>query len=138
MQSRSIKKTAPGVGSTESGNGQMTLQGVRVPADDYITAFTPAQGTIASLLRRGHENALTCREISELTGLNQRSVTMRVHQEREDGAPILSDSTGFWLAEDETDVMRCIISLHARAGAIHKTAMAMERAIKGGKLHGAE
>ena len=121
------EKAAPGDCSTEDGSGQMSFEGVRIPAQDYITAFEPAQGTIASVLHRGRENSTTCREISRITGLDRRQITKTIQQERQSGAPILSDPSGYWIAENEAELRSCIKALHARAGEIHRTAQALER-----------
>ena len=129
---RENRKAVPGDCSTENGSGQMSFDGVRIPAQDYITAFEPAQGTIASVLHRGRGKALTCREISRMTGLTRRGITLQVNFERKHGAPILSDSSGFWIADNEAELMECIRRLHARAGEIHATARALERSIRSG------
>ena len=121
------KRAALTVGAVNDGNGQILLKGFK-PKKDIITDFEPLQGTIASILNHGKENALTCREIANITGLPFRRVTRRICAERRAGAPILSDNhNGFWLAEDEAEVRRCINALHARAAQIHKTARALEK-----------
>ena len=131
MRESAEQKTASGVRSTEDGSGQMSFPGVKIPAQDYITAWTPRQGTIAELLRRGRGNALTCREISRITGLHHREITQRICAERRHGAPILSSSSGFWIAEDVAELKQCVSALHTRAGEIHKTARALERSMMG-------
>ena len=52
---------------------------------------------------------------------------VRIQQERQSGAPILSDPSGYWIAENEAELRRCIKALHARAGEIHRTAQELER-----------
>ena len=121
------KRAALTVGAVNDGNGQILLRGFK-PKRDFIMEFEPAQGTIASILSRGKDNALTAREISRIMGISFRRVTLRICAERRAGAPILSDChNGFWLAEDEAEVRRCINALHARAAQIHKTARALEK-----------
>lgn len=120
------KRAAPTVGAVNDGNGQILLRGFK-PKKDFITEFEPAQGTIASILRRGRENALTCRQLSKIAGLSKRKITMKICKERREGAPIMSSGSGFWLAEDSGEVLRCVKALHARAAQIHKTANAMEK-----------
>ena len=121
------KKAAPAAARAKGGNGQTIITGFKSKTD-YIREFEPAQGTIASILNHGKENAITCREIANITGLPFRRVTRRICAERREGAPILSDChNGFWLAEDEAEVRRCINALHARAAQIHMTARALEK-----------
>ncbi len=99
---------------------------------NYITSFIPKQGSIASVLHRGKQNALTCKEISRITGLSTRQITERVCYERRHGAPIISNPYhGFWIASDVEDVRQCVASLHLRAGAIHKTATALSAILEG-------
>ena len=124
---REQEKAALSDCSTEDGSGQMSLTGIIRPIQDYITAFTPEQGTIASILRRGRDNPTTCREISRITGLEQRQITKTIQRERQSGAPILSSPSGYWIAENEDELTRCIRALHARAEEIHRTARALER-----------
>ena len=121
------ENAVPTAATVKDGNGQILLTGFK-PKKDYITGFAPAQDTVASVLCRGRENALTAREIARITGLPFRSVTLKICAERRAGAPILSDSrNGFWLAEDETEVKHCVNALHARAAQIHRTARALEK-----------
>ena len=129
---REDEKAARTVAAVTDGNGQMSLEGVRIPANDYITAFSPEQGTIASLLLRGRKNSISCRELSRITGLDRRQITRMIQQERLHGSPILSDTSGFWIAENEVEAERCIKSLHCRAGEIHRTARAIEDFIRSG------
>ena len=120
-------KAAPGVSSTENGNGQMFFEDF-TPVSDSITDFRPAQGSIAFLLLQGRSNALTCRELQRITGLEERSITRAINRERIQGAPILSDTVhGFWLAADAAELNSCLRSLRRRAREIYKTAEAIER-----------
>lgn len=120
------KKAAPTVGAVGSGDRQILFGGF-VPVDDYITSFQPKQGSIASVLLRGKENALTRTELSKITGMHWRKVTLSINRERKEGAPILSGTCGYWLAENQDELRRCVAKLHKRAGEIHKTARALEK-----------
>ena len=125
------KKAAPDVATIENGNGQICIDSILIPENDYITAFEPSQGSIASILRHGKEKAITAQEISRRTGLNRRAVTIQIMEERRAGAPILSGGAGFWFAEDADEVRRCVAALHTRAGEIHKTARALSAILEG-------
>ena len=124
-----MKKAAPSMCTGGDGNGQqLRLGGFDNMSDsDFITAFCPKQGSIAALLSKGRDNALTAREISRISGLNPRDVTRAICDERRHGAPILSDpAAGFWLASNVEELRRCITALNRRACEILKTAQGME------------
>ena len=125
------EKAALRAGTSEDGGGQLCFAELFVSADKYITAFEPVQGSIAAFLRRGRSSAITCRQLCDLTGLEPRQVTLRIMRERREGAPILSDTSGFWLAENAEEVARCVKRLHSRAGEIHRTARALALIARG-------
>ena len=116
------------------GGEQTRLDGFdELPVNDSITAFSPAQGSIAFLLPRGRAGALTTRDLARITGRQPREITRAICFERRAGAPILSDpAAGFWLAGDAKEARACAAALHRRAAQIHKTARALERCVKGG------
>lgn len=124
------EKAAP-VYQTESGSGQVYFEGFDPSEADSTIDFQPGQGTMAFLLSRGRENAQTTRELSMISGLHPREVTKAIQRERLHGAPILSDTGGFWLAETSDEVLRCARQLHRRAGEIHRTACALQKTAKG-------
>ena len=120
------KKAAPG-GQTGSGGGQMNISDVfNSPRIDYSIPFEAKQGTIASLLSTGSQNAITAAQLAGLTGQTARDVTRRIMYERRNGAPIMSCQGGFYIAETSDELRRCVAALHARAGQIHQTARALE------------
>lgn len=129
------EKAAPPVEQTGNGGGQQAvLPGFELSAHDFITTFTPAQGTIAALLPHERGAALTTCELARITGQAPRDITKRVCSERRAGAPILSDpAAGFWLAADADELKRCAAALHRRAGQVHATARALESILKGGR-----
>ena len=123
------KKAAPGV-QAESG-GQMKFEGFgELPAEDFTISFVPVQGTMAFLLSKGRQSARTATELSEISGLHPRKVTEAIQRERLRGAPIVSDTTGFWIAENAKEVSHCARQLHRRAAQIHKTARALQKTVR--------
>lgn len=129
---RAKKEAAQVLQHQDGGGQQITLPGFELSEDDYTTAFSPAQGTIAALLPHGRANALTTTELSRITGRKPREITRAICSERRAGAPILSDpGAGFWLAEDADELRRCTVALHRRAGEIHATAHALEKLVGG-------
>lgn len=116
----------------QDGREQIKLAGFdELPDTDCITGFSPAQGTIAALLPREWVNAITTRELAQITGRKPREITKAVCAERRNGAPIISDACGFWLASDADELRRCTMALHRRAGEIHRTAHALEKLVDG-------
>ncbi len=123
------EKTAVSGTSTDSGE-QMQLENF---PEALPVHFTPAKGTIASILLFGQENALTAGEIAMITGLDRRKVTDRIRWERAAGAPIISNpESGFWLSDNRIEIWKCAAALHTRAGEIHRTARALEKTARGG------
>ena len=120
------KRAAAPVCKTDDGEGQTRLEGFdELPNFDCITEFQPRQGSVASLLLRGCENALTAGELSRISGLDRRDVCRQIQTERLDGAPILSCGRGFFLAEDGDELQRCVSSLWSRIREQIKTANAL-------------
>ena len=126
------QKKAAQVLEHQDGGEQTRLDGFdELPEIDFITSFSPMQGTIAALLPRSRGGALTTAQLCRITGLKPRAITLRICAERRAGAPILSDpGAGFWLAADAEELRRCTAQLHRRAGQIHKTARALEKCAK--------
>lgn len=82
--------------------------------------FTPngprGQWKISDLLSCGRENAISCRELERLTGLDGRKV-----------APVLADNTtGYYLPAAEHERAACVRSMRHRAAEIMRTAEAIE------------
>lgn len=115
-------------------DGQQMLSGFDVTSIkiNYIMDFEAKQGSIAAVLHRGRENALTSVDIEKITGLKRRQITERICYERRHGAPIISDSYhGYWLASDLEEIRRCVTALHLRAGEIHHTARVLSGILEG-------
>lgn len=125
----SKKKSAAPVDQTGNGGGQIRLDGFEeLSTVDFITAFTPAQGSVAALLPRERASAVRTRELARIMGRKPRDVTRQICAERRAGAPIVSDpGAGFWLASDADELKRCTAALHRRAVEIHRTARALEK-----------
>ena len=129
---KSKKKAAPSTCTRGDGNGQQLRLGGfdNLSESNSITAFCPKQGSVAALLSKGRNNALTTREISKISGLRPRDVTRAVCDEWRHGAPILSDpGEGSRLASAAEELIGCAKALHRRAWEIHRTAHAFEKNI---------
>ena len=85
---------------------------------------------IFELLHVGTENALTLRELVQLTGEDERSIRRRIQAERKAGKLILSDNqNGYFLPENPADVQRFARSMSRRAAEIARIARAAEAAL---------
>lgn len=98
----------------------------------YSDSNTHRKGNplISDLLHAGAENALTLRELVQLTGEDERSIRRRIQQERKAGKLILSDCQhGYFLPAGESDVRRFIGSMSNRAKEITAISRAAEDAL---------
>ena len=98
----------------------------------YSDSNTHRKGNplISDLLHAGAENALTLRELVQLTGEDERSIRRRIQQERKAGKLILSDCQhGYFLPAGESDVRRFIGSMSNRAKEITAVSRAAEDAL---------
>lgn len=98
------------------------------PTDQFNTAAPGGQRSIAELLAVGAENGLTSRQLSQLTGLDTRTIQARISAERLSGVPICSDTlNGFYMPSNDEEKARCIRSLRRRGIEILRVAEAMNR-----------
>ena len=85
---------------------------------------------ISDLLHVGAENALTLRELVQLTGEDERSIRQRIQAERKAGKLILSDCLhGYFLPASEQEARRFIRSMSGRAAEIAAVSRAAEAAL---------
>ena len=95
--------------------------------------FTTSAGKtlhISDLLHVGAENALTLRELVQLTGEDERSIRRRIQAERKAGKLILSDCLhGYFLPASEQEARRFIRSMSGRAAEIAAVSRAAEAAL---------
>jgi uncharacterized protein with von Willebrand factor type A (vWA) domain len=96
--------------------------------NQFITEASEGQRSIAELLAVGAENGLTSRQLSQLTGLDTRTIQARISAERLSGVPICSDTlNGFYMPSNDEEKARCIRSLRRRGIEILRVAEAMNR-----------
>ena len=130
------EKAAP-VDQTESGNGQVYFEGFDPSEADFTIEYQPGQGSIAFLLHRGSNNALTAAELARITDREPREVRREVARERRAGAPIMSGPAGFYLADTAAELRQCARALHRRAAETHRTAAALEATARAAAERGA-
>ena len=98
----------------------------------HVGAGTPSQKapSVFNLLHVGAENALTLRELVQLTGEDERSLRRRIQAERKAGKLILSDCLhGYFLPASEQEARRFIRSMSGRAAEIAAVSRAAEAAL---------
>lgn len=118
------------VGASKRDMETAALAGATFPKTDFTTgAAGRQQGSIASLLSHGAENAITLRDLVTLTGWNERKVRRQIQVERKAGTLILSDnSCGYFLPGDLDDLRRFYRSMTHRAAEIMSAARMAESA----------
>jgi len=67
------------------------------------------------------------REIALIIGTSTREVEAQIEQARKEGAPICSDSEGYWYSEDPDEVEATYRSLRRRYVSQIRTAVALRR-----------
>ena len=60
----------------------------------------------------GKENAVSSRELEQRFGICGRTVRRIVNRLRQDGHPICSDSTGYYLASNQKEINRTVTRLN--------------------------
>ena len=105
------------------------------PVYKSTTSAPAGQRSIADLLGVGAANGLTNRQLQQLTGLDSRSVQLRIQFERLYGAPICSDTVnGFYLPANAEEKARCVRSLRSRSREIWRAAAALDGVADEGQL----
>lgn len=123
-----------GVGTPTGATGKGLPTGF--PVSNSIT-HRKGNPLISDFLHVGTKNALTLRELVQLTGEDERTLRRRIQQERKAGVLILSDCQhGYFLPENESDVRRFIRSMSRRSREIAAVSHIAEDALS--KLIGQE
>lgn len=113
------KKNTPGVGAPGM---QTVLDGFEPRTLDHIHSTTETL-LISSLLNQGQRYAIKMPELMRITGLDSRTIRMRIHAERQNKVPIMSSSThGYWLASCQAEIDSFTRSMQGRAVDILETA----------------
>lgn len=84
--------------------------------------------TLIELIPVGSENRITSTEISQRLGISGAEVRKQVNQLRCDGTAIASDSHGYYLATEPTDLDHTIASFNSRIHQMIKARSGLEKA----------
>ena len=129
------RKKAPAGADTPTG-----AAGKGLPTSFPYSKFNTHCGRnplISDFLHAGTQNALTLRELVQLTGGDERTIRRRIQMERKLGKLILSDNqSGYFLPASEYEVRRFIRSMSNRSREIAAISRAAEDALA--KLTGQE
>lgn len=88
---------------------------------------------IFELLTEGRENARTARELSTICNKTPREITAQIERERREGRPICAatgSNPGYYLPEDENELLEYCDRLKGRAIEIFKTRQALVRVLR--------
>ncbi len=87
--------------------------------------------SVLDCLHFGKRNAVTRVQLQILTGLPDRAIRREIDKLREDGQPIFNsqDGEGYYLAtaDDDLDMMHCILRERARRDAMIESVESLER-----------
>ena len=84
--------------------------------------------TLIELIPIGNENRITSAEISHRLGISGAEVRKQINQLRCNGTAIASDSYGYYLATDPTDLNHTIASFNSRIHQMIKARSGLEKA----------
>lgn len=89
--------------------------------------------TIYELLPVGAENAISCKQLMEITGLEDRQLRRRIAAERRDGKIILSSFSevngGYYIPADMSEVRRWVLMMEAHGSSVYEVLRAAKEAI---------
>lgn len=84
--------------------------------------------TLIELIPIGNESRITSAEISQRLGISGAEVRKQINQLRTDGTAIASDSHGYYLAVESTDLDHTIASFNSRIHQMIKARCGLEKA----------
>lgn len=84
--------------------------------------------TLIELIPIGNERRITSSEISNRLGISGAEVRKQINQLRTDGTAIASDSHGYYLAIEPTDLDHTIASFNSRIHQMIKARSGLEKA----------
>jgi len=103
---------------------------------DYTTETTETQGFVTSFLSKGAENAMSTKDLLQLTGLpNARVLRQHIQHERGAGQVLLSSTNGgYYLPDDGTkgqqEIADCYRSMRSRAINTLRSAIVLRKAME--------
>lgn len=85
---------------------------------------------IAKYFPKGRDNALHQKEIADIHDIEPQDVKELAKKGREYGLPVLSDSCGYWISNDDEEI-RSFVKSHEKYGrTCFKTVKALKQSLK--------
>lgn len=106
-------------------NDQYTFEGFLPAEAERIEAGRILQSGLTELLGVGPGKAITTKRLAQRLFTTERAVTLAVYDARRSGIPICSGQEGFFLPQNEEDVIECFSGLRNRAEEINGSADAI-------------
>lgn len=130
------KKARPAVGAAGQAAGLCDRAGQQ-SHEQYSTERTGKASCIYDLLPVGSENAISRRQLMQMTGLEDRKLRRRIEKERRMGALILSSSAdmggGYFRPANAEELRRWVAMMEAHANSISAVLHAAKVAIATGE-----
>lgn len=129
---REQKKARSAGGTAKQAAAGCDRGGQQSHKQQYSTAKTE-KASIYDLLPVGAENAVSRRELSSLTGIEDRQLRRQIAKERRAGALILSSSEingGYYRAASREELQRYVRSMQSRCREILAVIRAAQEAIE--------
>lgn len=117
------KRIPPG-GGTPSGAYQAGVESSCQHGHSTISAGE-MQERILKLLRVGEANALTLRDLTNVTEADGRRVREAIRRLRLDGVPVVSGDSGYWISGSPGETRRFVRQMRSRAREILRVARAV-------------
>lgn len=121
------EKRKPAHGGNRERAGRETACEARSSSINSTTSPVERQIKISDFLHHGQENAVPTKYLKEILHVDARTIRLLVQEERLNGIPILSDSSGYFLPGNSLEVLKCVRSLRHRAKEITRAAAGIER-----------
>ena len=126
---KTTKNARPGAGTPERATTETAaFGGAAISCNHSTPAAAGRPIKISDMLSYGRENAVPLRHLTAVLQMDDRSVRLKIEQERRSGIPICADNTtGYYLPSTADEKAACVRSMRHRAKEIIKTARAIER-----------
>lgn len=88
---------------------------------------------IEKFIPTGDGIRVTRQELAALSGMKDRDIRREIERLRNNGIPIMSDSTkpGYWVADTQAEKVKTVRELRSRAFKLLKTAKIIEKTMAG-------
>lgn len=135
---RNVKKARPAVGAAGQAAGLYDRAGQQ-SHEQYSTERTGKASCIYDLLPVGSENAISRRQLMQITGLEDRKLRRKIEKERKAGLLILSNTSegsgGYYKPASTTEIRRWITMMEAYGRSVYAVLHTAQKAIVEAEQH---